>query len=77
MPAEPRPGAGLTAITVLPLAEPDHNAELPKADMTPAERPAEDAIPTEPPKKKGLSQGMKVAIFIVIFLLLYIALDRF
>ena len=31
----------------------------------------------ERPEKKGLSQAVKVAIFIGIFVVLYIALDRF
>jgi hypothetical protein len=77
MPAEPKPGAMLTAIVTLPLAQADHTAELPKADIhAPGTAPAEE--PTdEKPKRKGLSQGVKVAIFIVIFLALYIVLDRY
>lgn len=77
MPTEPTPGARLTTITVMPLAQADHDADLPKADMTRA-APAEDPpAPAAPPRKRRMSQGVKVAIFIAIFIALYIALDRF
>jgi len=77
MPAEPKPGPGLTPVAVLALARADHVADLPKADLQPAAAPDGEAPPEEPPKKKrkGLSQGIKVVIFIVIFLALYILLD--
>mgnify|MGYP001092518106 CR=1 FL=1 len=76
MPAEPKPGGMLTSIAKLALARADHVADLPKADLQPAAAPDGKAAPEEPPKKrKGLSQGIKVVIFIVIFLALYILLD--
>jgi hypothetical protein len=59
MPAEPDP-ARLTAITSCRWLQADHNAELPKADMTPAERPAEDA-PNRATEEKGPVPGVKVA----------------
>jgi hypothetical protein len=77
MSAEPRPGAMLTAIATLPLAQADHDADLPKAELR-AEAPEDDAPPPEePPKKKGMSQAVKLALFIAVFVLLYVVLDRF
>lgn len=77
MPAEPKPGARLTAIAALPLAQADHTAELPRADVRAPEVPEKETAPTDPPEKKRLSQAAKVVIFIAIFVLLYILLDRF
>jgi hypothetical protein len=77
MSAEPRPGAMLTAIATLPLAQADHGADLPKADMTRTAPAQDDAASPAEPRKKRLSQPVKVAIFILIFLVLYIVLDRF
>jgi hypothetical protein len=77
MPKDPRPGAMLTSIAVLPLAQADHSADLPKADVQAPDIPDEAEPPAAPPKKKGLSQGVKIAIFIAIFVALYIALDGF
>ncbi len=77
MKGAPKPGAMLSSIATLPLAQADHSAELPKADVQSAATPDEEPVDSDLPKKKGLSQGVKVAIFIAIFLILYIALDRF
>jgi hypothetical protein len=77
MPTAPRPGAALTEIAVLPLAQADHGADLPKADMTRAAPAQDDAASPAEPRQKRLSQPVKVAIFILIFLVLYIVLDRF
>jgi hypothetical protein len=62
---------------VLPLAQADHGADLPKADMTRAAPAQDDAASPAEPRQKRLSQPVKVAIFILIFLVLYIVLDRF
>lgn len=77
MPADPKPQRNLTAIAALPLAQADHGAELPKADLRVSPSPPEETPEPEPKPKRRLTQTVKVLIFIVIFVILYIALDRF
>lgn len=70
------PGAELTRIASVSLALPDHVAELPKADVTPPPQPGPGRFP---PERAGggrsIPQWAKFAIFILIFVLLYILLD--
>ena len=78
MPAEPKPGPGLTPVAVLALARADHVADLPKADLQPAAAPDGEAPPEEGRRRrrgKACPKASKVVIFIVIFLALYILLD--
>jgi hypothetical protein len=72
------PGAELTEIATLSLAMPDRNAALPKADVTPTPypEPGPDRFPA--PRGGGwsrLPQWAKVAVFVGVFVLLYILLD--
>ncbi|MDG4649851.1 hypothetical protein P6F26_15505 [Roseibacterium sp. SDUM158017] len=71
------PGAELTRIATLSLALPDHDADLPRADVTPYPAPGPDRFPPERAggSGKGIPQWAKFAIFIAIFVLLYILLD--
>jgi hypothetical protein len=48
---EPAPGREATLIATLPLAAADHDASLPKADVTPMPRP--DADPLPEPRRRG------------------------
>lgn len=77
MEGEPRPGPELTAIATLPLAQPDHSGDLPKAEVAPKPRPEttpKEAEPSAP--RKAFPQWAKVALFVGVFLLLYILLER-
>lgn len=72
----PTPGPAVTPIATLALAEADHRADLPRADVAPAPRPPEpQSEPREKTTRPKVSQAMKFAIFIAIFILLYILLD--
>jgi hypothetical protein len=70
------PGAELTRVASVPLALPDHVAELPKAEVTPPPQPGPGRFP---PERAGggrtIPQWAKFAIFVAIFVLLYILLD--
>lgn len=72
---DPKPRAEATEITALPLSVADHSADLPKADTAPAP-PRVDSSEPETPRKPGrLSQAAKVAIFVGIFVVLFILLS--
>jgi hypothetical protein len=69
------PGAELTEIATLSLALPDHSADLPRADVTPPPAPGPGRFPPERAGGgKAMPQWMKFAIFIGIFVLLFILL---
>jgi hypothetical protein len=71
----PAPTAALTSIASLELARPDHRADLPRAEPAPAPPPKTEAEPAAAPPKRKISQAAKFAVFIAIFILLYILLD--
>jgi hypothetical protein len=70
----PRPGGAVTPIATLPLAQPDHRADLPRAEARQAPPPQPEAEPAAKTSRPRISQTMKFAIFIAIFLLLFILL---
>jgi hypothetical protein len=72
---DPDPGTEATEIAALPLSVPDHSADLPKADTAPAPPRVENSEPETPRKSNRLSQAAKFAIFIGIFIILFILLD--
>ena len=72
----PAPGRMVTHIATLALAQPDHRADLPKAKPAPAPPQAPTAPePAAKPPPSKFTQAMKFAIFIGIFILLFILLD--
>jgi hypothetical protein len=72
---EPAPGREAKLIASVPLARPDHEGDLPKADVTPLPRAAPEPKPSGASKSTRRSQFIKFAAFIVIFILLFILLD--
>jgi hypothetical protein len=71
----PEPGGAVTPIATLPLAQPDHRADLPRAEARQAPPPPQpEAEPAAKRSGPRISQTMKFAIFIAIFLLLFIVL---
>jgi hypothetical protein len=71
----PAPGPEMTHIATLALAQPDHRADLPRAETPPAPPPRPEPAPAPAKPRRNIPQAAKFAIFIVIFILLYILLD--
>lgn len=72
----PSPSAEVTRIADLPLAEPDHVADLPKADVSrPVPSETDTSAPADAAKGRNIPQWAKFAVFIAIFIVLFILLD--
>jgi len=71
-PSAPTPGPDVTLIASIQLAEPDHSADLPPADVTPTKHAA--APDTPPEQRSGSSFYVIVTIAMVIVLFLAFAL---
>ncbi len=70
MPAQPSPGAQLTSVATIALAQADHVASLPKADTTPAP-PAPTPLPAE---REGTPP---IAFFALLAVVIFAALAIF
>jgi hypothetical protein len=67
MPAEPKPGAMLTGSRPCRWRRPITARTCPRPTSGPPHRPGRTGAARRSTEEKGLSQGVKVAIFIVIF----------
>jgi hypothetical protein len=75
MRGEPRPGPELTSLATVPLAQPDHSADLPKAEVGPMPRPEPAAGAPSPERRGGSTRVLALLVLVAaILVLLYVML---